>query len=167
MNDSSFIPEYFKYYVNLIDVKQQTLSEVLELQLQSTLVFVKGLSSEKLVWRYAEGKWNMLEMLLHIIDVEQVFQYRYLRSVREQEAHCTGFDHDAWVEQNTAELNLEDLVKKFKAVRSVSLEMFKNYKTESGVCIVNGSNKMSSHYFPLIIAGHEKHHLTKMTEILT
>ena len=49
---------------------------------------------------YAEGKWTVKQLIAHIIDVERVFNYRILRIARENAPTISGFDHDAWADEN-------------------------------------------------------------------
>jgi hypothetical protein len=37
---------------------------------------------DKFDYRYAEGKWNIKEIIQHVIDTERIFGYRALRISR-------------------------------------------------------------------------------------
>src|SRR5882672_12704000 len=47
-----------------------------------TARFFENLRPEKLDYKYAEGKWTVKEVLMHIIDTERVFSYRGLVAAR-------------------------------------------------------------------------------------
>ena len=42
--------------------------------------------------RYADGKWSVKEVLLHLADAERVFAYRALRFARRDTTELSGFD---------------------------------------------------------------------------
>jgi uncharacterized damage-inducible protein DinB len=74
--DPAFLNPYQAYYINLTE--GDNLLEFLEKSMEETLQLMKGVSAEKLSYRYAEGKWNILEILVHLIDTERIFAYRML-----------------------------------------------------------------------------------------
>src|SRR6266700_6120470 len=58
-----------------------------------TRSLVYSLPEEKLQFRYAPGKWNIREILVHIVDDERIFAYRALRFARNDKTVLPGFDH--------------------------------------------------------------------------
>ena len=58
-------PYYFKY----IDrVRSDDVLGVLETQLDETLAFLRGISEEKSLHRYAPEKWSIRQVLNHLTD---------------------------------------------------------------------------------------------------
>jgi hypothetical protein len=53
--------------------------------------FISDIPEEMLYYRYAEGKWSIKEVLVHIIDTERVFAYRALRYARFDKKNYRGF----------------------------------------------------------------------------
>ena len=47
-----------------------------------TIKYFERIPGEKLDYRYAEGKWTIKELLMHVIDTERVFSYRGLVAAR-------------------------------------------------------------------------------------
>jgi hypothetical protein len=43
---------------------------------------------DKFDYRYAEGKWNIKEIIQHVIDTERIFGYRALRIPETIKPHC-------------------------------------------------------------------------------
>src|SRR4249920_3161474 len=56
--------------------------------------FIYGLPEEVLYYRYAEGKWSIKEILVHIVDDERIFAYRALRYARGDKTELAGFEQD-------------------------------------------------------------------------
>jgi len=83
--DENFLnpEEYNPYYKQYID-KTSDLDIVngLKQNLMSVVEFFESISQEKHLYAYAENKWSILDILLHIIDVELIFSYRALRIFR-------------------------------------------------------------------------------------
>ena len=72
--------EYLAYYSRYIDlVPDGDLLATLRAQLDDTLALVRGLSEEQGGHRYAPGKWNIREVMNHVIDTERIFAYRAAR----------------------------------------------------------------------------------------
>src|SRR5688572_27016954 len=56
--------------------------------------FIYALPEEKLYLRYAEGKWSIKEILVHIVDDERIFAYRALRYARGDKTELHGFEQE-------------------------------------------------------------------------
>ena len=56
--------------------------------------FIQSLPEEKLTSRYAENKWTIKEILVHIIDDERIYVYRALRYARNDKISLPGFEQD-------------------------------------------------------------------------
>lgn len=68
-------PAYSKIYMDLIKDDGMVLQHLKDnfLKIKS---FIHELPEEKLYYRYAEGKWTIKEILVHLIDDERIFTYR-------------------------------------------------------------------------------------------
>ena len=71
---------YFEKYVNL--VPEQDLFEAFANQFPILKSFLTTVPTNKQEYAYADSKWTMKEMLLHMIDTERIFSYRALRFSR-------------------------------------------------------------------------------------
>ena len=71
-------PAFIKGYLSFVEA--DTVSEALAKYPAVILDFFKSIPLDKVSYRYAEGKWNIKEMLQHIIDAERIFTYRALES---------------------------------------------------------------------------------------
>src|SRR5262245_22877119 len=86
------------YYFTYIDrVKDEDIVAKLATQLDQTLVFLKGISEEKSLHRYAPGKWSIREAWNHVNDGERVFLFRALWFARGDASPLPSFEQDGFV----------------------------------------------------------------------
>ena len=69
-----------------------TLVEELEIALHRFIHFVQDIPMDKFDYRYAEGKWDIKEIIQHVIDTERIFAYRALRISRNDKTPLPGFE---------------------------------------------------------------------------
>ena len=121
---------------------------------------VNGIPEEKLTYAYGEGKWTVLEVLVHLIDTERIFQYRALRFYRNDKTALPGFDQDEYVPASNANKRTkESIIKEFLAVRQSTIALFETFEEgELNRTGLASSAKMSVGAAGLIISGHQKHH---------
>src|SRR5262245_57098500 len=72
-------PNYQKYF-DLIPIGDYRL--IIEQNSIETVDFFDTIPPKKHDHRYAERKWTIKEVLMHIIDTERVFAYRALAAAR-------------------------------------------------------------------------------------
>ena len=128
--------------------------------------FISNISSEKLEYRYAEGKWTIKDILLHLIDAERIFAYRALRIGRGDKTPLAGFEENGYVINANANSRLvESLLNEFQLVRKSTLEMFENFSEEQLAYLGTSSdNIISVRAIGFIISGHQNHHLKVIVE---
>lgn len=104
--------EYNSYYQPYVDkVGDGNVFNGLQDNVKTILPFFKSIKNEKLHYRYAEGKWTVQEILLHLIDTERVFAYRAMCFARNDKTELPGFDQDAFVANSYAdERSIESLL---------------------------------------------------------
>jgi uncharacterized damage-inducible protein DinB len=159
--------EYAAYYGKYINLVEGTnLTEILAASLQTTQALVRGLSEEQLLYRYAEGKWNIKEILLHIVDAERIFSYRALRFARQDSTPLAGFDENAYVPVSGAsERSVESILEELAVVRAASIALFSNFTPEMLRAVGTASNNpMSARALAYVVAGHEFHHRNVIQE---
>src|ERR1700730_11346516 len=77
---------------------------------KTTRDFILSLPAEKLNYRYAEDKWTIKEILVHIMDDERIYAYRALRFARNDKTELPGFEQDDYVPYSKAnKRNLKDI----------------------------------------------------------
>jgi uncharacterized damage-inducible protein DinB len=151
-------PPYMNTYIAYVE-KEDTLTALRENKAKMIRLFHK-LTTEQQAYRYAEGKWNAKEMLLHIIDAERVFQYRALRFARQDATDLPGFEQDTYVQNaNVTHRNMDSLLNEYEAVRNSTLMLVAGFDDtvwhHTGTA--NGT-KISVAALLTAIAGHELHH---------
>jgi len=79
-----------------------------------------------------EGKvWSPRQVLIHLIDAEYVYGYRYRLIMGEKDPVLSPFDQDQWV--NTFHYGDQDatqLIRAFTPIRRVNLELLQNVDRE-------------------------------------
>lgn len=94
--------EYSKAYQKYFDlVPDGEYLESLRQNADSTVQFFERISLDKHDYRYAEGKWTIKEVLMHIIDTERVFAYRALAAARVMKRQCI-----AWVKSSMHDMSM-------------------------------------------------------------
>jgi len=160
--------EYAPYtimYIGLLPDDGLILKHLAD-NLRATVDFVRALPEEKLLYRYAEGKWTIKEILAHLIDDERIYAYRALRFARNDQTELPGFEQDAYaLESGANERPLEELLEEFATVRRSTVALFNSFDdrvlTRSGVA---SGNVMSVRAAAYHIAGHELRHLNIIKE---
>lgn len=115
---------------------------------------------------YAEGKWTVKQMLIHIIDTERVFAYRTLSFMRGDKAALPGFNQDHWMEQaDVSQRAIKDLLKEWKAVRENTLFLLKQCSEEQSKFMGTASGwPVSVRAYFFVIIGHQNHHMKVFRE---
>jgi uncharacterized damage-inducible protein DinB len=155
---------YFDNYISL--VKGENILPVLESNRRATEAFLKSIPEEKGDYAYAEGKWSVKQVIIHITDTERVFAYRALTIARGDTTPLPGYDENIWADNCAAEKRtLADVVEEFLSVRQSTIHLVKSFNEEmlsrKGTTNNNPASVIALLY---VIAGHELHHLNVMRE---
>ena len=150
-------PFYEPYVQALGNVE---LLEMLERQFQNFPQFLASIPEDKLEYRYADEKWTVGEVLVHILDAERVFQYRALRIGRGDITPLPSFDQDAYVPQsNAVGRSLESIIEEYKCIRMSTLTLFRSFPESTLHRKGTASNSIVSvGALGFLICGHQKHH---------
>jgi uncharacterized damage-inducible protein DinB len=154
--------EFSSFYATYIEaVSDVDLIDGLENGLNQLVSFFTNIPFEKLEYRYAENKWTIKDILLHLIDSERIFAYRALRIGRGDQTTLPGFEENDYVPNARANTrDLESLIYEYAIVRNATIVLFKNFSTEQLLNIGTASNtSISVRAIGFIIAGHQSHHL--------
>lgn len=162
MNVSDLSPAefhlYYKHYIDLAD--GLNIIDGLTNGMHETIAFIESVPSQKLEYRYEEGKWTIKEIIRHIIDTEKIFAYRALRFARKDPTPLPGFEQDDYIVPAYANaLDLKSLLEEYKTNRLSTISMFSNF-TETMLTEIGKASKnpLSVRAAGFIISGHEIHH---------
>jgi len=128
--------------------------------------FILSLPEEKLSYRYAEKKWTIKEILVHIMDDERIYAYRALRIARNDKTPLPGFEQEDYIPYSGAnERSLANIFKEYKTIRNATLSLFSNLKKEDFLRTgIANNHPVSVRALAHHIAGHELHHLNVIKE---
>lgn len=156
--------EYYRQYVAL--VPDGDIALTLREQLEETIAVLEGITPERETFRYAEGKWNVREVITHLMDTERVFAFRALTMARQEGADLPGMDQDEWTARSDGgERPLGDLIEEWAAVRHANVLLFASFDRDTGARTGMASdNEISVRALPWLIAGHELWHRRLIAE---
>lgn len=144
----------------------KTLIEGLIEGLPQLVDFIKNVPAEKLEYRYAEGKWTIKDIVLHMIDTERIFAYRALRISRGDKTPLPGFEENDYVPFAFANSrSIESLLAEYENARKATISFFENLNEEQLLFMGTASNTaISVRAIGFIITGHQNHHLRVISE---
>jgi uncharacterized damage-inducible protein DinB len=128
--------------------------------------FIQSLPGEKLTYRYAENKWTIKEILVHIMDDERIYAYRALRIARNDKTPLPGFEQEDYVPFSQAnQRSLASVFQEYKTIRQATLSLFSSFNKEDllRTGTANG-HTVSARALAWHIGGHELHHLNVIKE---
>lgn len=161
--------EYAAFYANYISyASEDTAREALSNRTKELMALLQAYKTneEAANYSYAEGKWSIKQLVLHLIDSEMNFVIRTLWALRGESSELPGFDHNKWVEENPDEnITLEATLAWFENQSASTLALFQtvnenqwdNRVTANGVTFTVRS-------LAAIICGHTRHHAKIISE---
>jgi uncharacterized damage-inducible protein DinB len=153
--------DYAAYYNTYISkVEGENVKEIIAKYSEPLLQFYNSLPEDKADYAYAEGKWTVKELLLHMIDAERIFSYRALRIARKDQTPLPGFDENAYTPVSKAtERSLQSLKDEFAAVRKATNILFDTFDEEQLSQTGTASNQpVTANAIGFIVFGHMIHH---------
>lgn len=154
-------PAYFDTYYKQLPEGETNLFDLLMKSNMDTIDLVTSVDGETLDFRYAEGKWNIPEIIQHLLDTERIFAYRALRIARGDKSENPGYDENAYAASSHAsQRNIMDMVREFSLLRASTIELFKSFPEDAlkQVGFANGYQVTPAAIGYAIVA-HEMHHL--------
>ena len=151
-------PEYYRNYINL--VPEGDIIQIIESQLEDTKSLLSGITKEQADFRYAEGKWSVLEVVGHVMDTERIMNYRILRMARGDQTPLSGYDDERYVEASFfSSRTIADLLAEWTIVRAATVALLKGLPKDAWERTGFANNgEFTVNSIAYIIAGHERHH---------
>lgn len=155
---------YFTRYTMYVD--EDNALEVLKANKYNSLRLMTTLSLSDWDHRYADGKWSVKEVWVHILDTERIFAYRMLRIGRGDQTPLPGFEQDEYIIPSEANhRTAASIISEYEAVRNNTISLIENLPVSAFDRMGTASeNPISCRAFAFIIAGHELHHLKGLKE---
>lgn len=156
--------KYIQRYLDLIP--SDNLLGELKKSADKTIGIFSNLTEEQSTFAYAEGKWTLKGVLLHLSDTERVFQYRILAFARGDQNNLPGFDENEYAEKSFADKrSLESLLEEYKLVRKSSQILLETLQPSAlhNTGMANG-HEISVETIGKLIVGHNYHHLNIIEE---
>ncbi|MDG2448153.1 MAG: DinB family protein [Saprospiraceae bacterium] len=155
--------EYYPGYQPYIDlVKNENFYEQFDNVTNETIHLFKSISIDQLNYKYAENKWTIKEVLMHIIDTERGFSYRAIVCLRnDNKTPLYGMNEDLYAKNvDVSTRDIESMLEEFKIVRKGFRILFENCTDEQASFLGNGVDyEISARALGYISIGHTKHHL--------
>ena len=115
--------EYFGFFIK--KVPDLSIEDALRYSMKTLLDVLVPINEENASFRYQPKKWSIKEVVTHLIDVEQVFNYRALKISRIDFSKNSGFDQNTYVQHSEAEQRtLRGLIKEYTSQRTYTIDFF-------------------------------------------
>ena len=152
-------PDYFNKYIDLLG--EVGLVECLQQYKDSFTSFLEDIPLGRLDMAYEEGKWNIKDIVQHLMDTERVLQYRALYFARDPGTELHGFDHNLFAQNAKLSLgNKKQLLLDYDIVRQSSIQLFKSFSERELLnCGIMSGQSASVRAIGFFMCGHQKHHM--------
>ena len=159
-----YIPHYYIPYVAL--VPEDSVVEALMNSSRSFADCINEIKAEKENFRYAEGKWTVKEVLLHILDTERIYNYRALCISRGESGKLPGFDEKKYaVNSGASHRSLKSIAAEFEAIRASTIELYKSFSEETLEKVGNANGfDVTVKLIGFVSVGHQLHHQNMILE---
>ena len=158
--------EYTDYYHNYIKLLPEgDPIALLEKAQDYTLAILENIPADLYDYQYAEGKWTIKELLLHLLDCEQILTYRALRFARHDFSSALPFNEDDYVAlSDTASMDWDYIMTSTKMLRQYTIHFFKGIPEADFQLGGSDAFPCSIQATAAIIAAHQLHHIKVLQE---
>ncbi len=158
------VPAFYQGYVTR--VKDYQIDQALQIAGEKTAKLIATIQEDKGTYAYADGKWTIKEVLNHMMDAERVFCYRALCFSRNDRTPLPGFDENQYVpNSNSHARSIAEIAGAMSRLRATTRDLFGSFNEE----MLNrdgeaNKTRLTVRGLGYIIAGHELHHLSVLSE---
>ena len=156
---------YFDRYISL--VPEGDFIKLLKENSGEMISFFENIPKEKHDYRYAEGKWSVKDILMHITDTERVMCYRALAAARGDSSTILGnMEEDLYAANaDTRVRTLESILSEFRSLRKSTELFFENLSDkQSKFKARTETHPITARAVGYILIGHPKHHMQIIIE---
>ncbi|MCB9211573.1 MAG: DinB family protein [Ignavibacteriales bacterium] len=151
---------HFQKYIDLVE--DGDFFESFKNNTESTIEFFKSIAAEKHNYKYAQEKWTIKDILMHLIDMDRVFSFRVLVCGRgDDKTLLPRADENLFAANcDVTNRSMQSLLDEFLCVRKSMEFLFENISEEQSKYLGNnGQFKISARALGYISIGHTKHHI--------
>ena len=159
--------EYAPGYQQYFDlVSEGNYFSLLKQNSIETINLFKTIPDEKLDYKYAEEKWTIKEVFMHIIDTERVFSYRGLVAARGDTSPHYRMDEELYARNvDVSHRLLHSLISEFKAVRASTEHLYEHLTDAQSKLRCNMvTHPMTARAIGYFLIGHVRHHVNIIKE---
>ncbi|WP_102272968.1 DinB family protein [Cytobacillus massiliigabonensis] len=159
--------EYAPYYSGYVGlVPDGDIIHILMEQVEETIQLLQDISEKQSLFRYADGKWSVKEVIGHVADTERIMAYRLLCIARGETLSLPGFDENPYVINASFDrLPIKEHIENLRAVRQSTIQLLKGLDNQVWARIGSANDvDVSVRALAYIIAGHERHHRQLLKE---
>ncbi len=156
---------YFDRYISL--VPKGDYIKLLSENSNEIIKFFKCIPEEKHNYRYAEGKWSIKDILMHITDTERVMCYRALVAARgDINTLLCNMEEDLYAANvDVTGRTLESILSEFSSLRAASELFFENLTDEAAKFKAKTeTHPITAHAVGYVLIGHPMHHMQIIRE---
>ncbi|MCD6069399.1 MAG: hypothetical protein K0S33_4225 [Bacteroidetes bacterium] len=157
-------PAMFRY-IDLIP--EGNVKELCANYTADTIRFFENIPAEKHSFRYAENKWTVKEVFMHMLDTERVMCYRAFVAARgDAKTVLYYMDEDAYAANvDVSNRTMEDLLEEFRFIRGATEKLLLNITEEQSTFKANNmEHSLTARAMAYIMLGHMQHHLNVIKE---
>lgn len=164
LSDLKELPEYFDRYINkcddvdIITAMETSMDELNNIPLDKW----KSIGNKT----YEPGKWNIKDILQHLIDTERIFTYRALAFARGDVQRVPSFPEDEYaISAKAEERTLEELIAELKSTHEAAKTLFRSFSDEVLLRTGEGfKGPYSVASIGFIMPGHQRWHFEVIKE---
>ncbi|NOS83605.1 MAG: DinB family protein [Ignavibacteria bacterium] len=156
---------YFTRYISL--VPKGNYMQLLKDNSADIINFFSNIPEAKHNYRYAEGKWSIKDILMHITDTERVMMYRALVAARgDNTSILCNMEEDLYASNvNNTNRTLESILAEFSSLRTSTELFFENLDDEaSKFRAKTETHPITARTVGYILIGHPMHHIKVIKE---
>ncbi len=156
---------YFNRYISLVpegDFKTLFNKNTLEI-----IKFFESIPTGKHEYRYAEGKWSIKDILMHIADTERIMSYRALVAARGDSITVLyNMDEDEYAKNaDVTNRSLKDILEEYVFIRKSAEKLFLNLTDKQSKYRAKTENfPITARAVGILLIGHAKHHMKTISE---
>ena len=152
-------PSYTQPYLDCIH--SDDILHALPTQMQQTQALLRNVEDRRATeFTYAPGKWNLKQVVGHLIDMDRIFSYRAVCLARNETQTLPSFDQNAYVEgANFTSRPFRNLLEELQLVRQSTIALVQGMTQQAWLQRGAISTYTASPRGVIfVLAGHEMYH---------